>query len=204
MLRLPQVVALVGLLTVGNVARAQIQTQGPEQWPGKNEVAVHLGYQAGVTGNVRGGPTPSGFKLLADYSFRFQEMLWLNFGVNFVFASTGACDAFGNCFGLDAGWTVEPHVGLKLKFQTPIPLVPYAAFQAVFVGIYNRGCGDNGFALDGRVAGGAKYFLTKNIGVGAEIGFMAGPAFYGSSVCGPSHVDFYASFDFAIGAEFIF
>src|SRR5262245_11429611 len=122
--------ALLALL-VAAPAAAQIQTSGPEQWPGKNAAAVRLGWQNGIGGYYRPGyvGTPSGFKVFADYNFRFQDKLWLNLGANFVFA--GGCDPSGFCFF--GGNTVEPHAGLMLTFTTPIPIVPYVQFQAMFV-----------------------------------------------------------------------
>lgn len=185
---------------------ADIQKSGPEEWPGKNEVSAHVGFQAGLN-NYLGGGTPSGFKLVLDYSYRFHELVWLNFGANLVFGG-GGCDAFGNCGFAGNGNTAEPYAGVKLKWKTPIPLVPYAKADIIFAGIYNRYCGDNGFAFGLRVAGGVKYFLLKWLGLGVELGFTGGPAFYeGTGNCSfqyKSHTEFYAAFDFVIGAEFIF
>jgi hypothetical protein len=199
-------------------ARAEIQTAGPQVWPGKHELGAALGYQAGIgsyqSKGIPAGAAPSGFKLLADYAYRFHELAWLHAGVNFVFG--GGCDTVtiaGGCSSFANGWIVEPMVGVKLKWKTSLPLVPYAKFDAGFVGIYNRYCGDNGFAIVGRIGGGAKWWLLKNIGVGAELHLAVGPGVYGgtdkSSPCSAiyyydAHVEAYAAFDFALGAEFIF
>jgi hypothetical protein len=201
------VVTLFAVLAASPAARAEIQKQGPEVWPGKNEFSVHMGWQNGINGygNGFGGP-PTGFKVFLDYSFRFTELMWLNFGANLVFA--GSCGNNFNCFAGN-GNTIEPEAGIKFKFVlNQIPLVPYAKADVVFVGIYNRPCNDNGFAIAGRASGGAKYFLTKNIGLGAETGFVAGPAFLnGTAACGVpngAHGEFYFAWDIGLGAEFIF
>lgn len=183
-----------------------LQKTGSEEWPGKNELALHLGFQAGLN-NYLGGGTPSGFKLLFDYSFRFHPLIWFNLGVNATFGG-GGCDQFGNCAFAASGNTVEPEAGIKVKFKTPIPLDPYVKADVVFVGIYNRYCGDNGFAFGLRASGGVHYYVFKWLGLGVELGFVGGPARYaGTGNCSffyQPHWEFYASFDFSIGAEFIF
>ncbi len=192
-------------LALAQAARADIQKSGPEEWPGKNEVSAHLGFQQGLTG-FYGGGSPSGFRLSADYGFRFHRLMWLDFGVALNLAG-GSCDQSGQFCSYGAGGnTIEPQAGLKLKWQTPIPLVPYAKFTAVLAGVYGRFCGDNGFAIGARAAGGAKYFLTNHIGVGLEFGFMLGPGFFSGTNCANngSHVEIYAVADFNAGAEFIF
>lgn len=195
---------LVAALAVAPRARADIQKNGPEEWPGKNEISAHTGFQQGLTGFTYGGTT-TGFRLMAEYGFRFHRLMWLNFGANLVVG--GACDDKGHCGYAAGGSAIEPQAGLKIKWQPPIPLVPYVKFAAVVPIIWGRFCGDNGFAIGGRVAGGAKYFLTKNIGVGVEFGFMVGPGFFsGTSCANPigSHVEIYAEADFNVGAEFVF
>ena len=180
---------LVALATTSAIApgvarAADIQKSGPEEWPGKNELAAHVGFQAGLN-NYLGGGSPSGFKLVLDYSFRFHELVWLNFGLNLV-AGGGGCDAFGNCGFAGNGNTVEPEVGVKLKWKIQsLPLVPYAKADIAFIGIYDRYCSDNGFAFGARVAGGVNYFLLKWLGLGIETGFTFGPAYYEGTSCAP-------------------
>jgi hypothetical protein len=194
-------------------------------WPGKNEISIHVGGQAGLGGYsvtgangvffAAGGP-PSGFKLLFDYSYRVRDdgpfTLWLNLGSNLTIG--GGCNYIaGNhyyCGLANNGDTIEPFFGVKMKFRTPIPLVPYAKIDGTLVGIFARFCGDNGVAVAARLAGGLKYFLTRNVGVGAELAMTVGPGFYGgaSAACTDyyygSHVELYAAFDLGVGAEFVF
>ena len=56
-----------------DAARGDIQKSGPEEWPGKNEVSAHMGFQQGLTG-FYGGGTPTGFRLMAEYGFRFHRL----------------------------------------------------------------------------------------------------------------------------------
>ena len=219
-------VAAVAVWTAPSVASAQIQVRGPQVYPGKSEVSAHIGVQNGLASYNFGGGPPGGFRLLGDYSFRFVDngayTLWLNVG--FALTVGGGCNTrinsggFGNiygCGGYATGNSIEPLVGVKLKFRTPIPLVPYARLDALFGYVFNRYCGDDGFAFGGRAAGGAKYFLTRNIGVGIETGLTLGGARYnGAPVTNnecfannyfyPAHAEFYGAFDFLLGAEFAF
>ena len=56
-----------------------------------------------------------------------------------------------------------------------------------------------------RTGVGIKYFLRPRIGVGASLGFDAGPAFHEQTACkvGGRYTDFYGAFDFMVGTEFI-
>jgi len=207
------------LLVAAPARAASIQTSGPEVFPGKNEISVHLGGQVGigsyfVDGRFVGGP-PGGFKLDFDYSYRVSNpglySVWLNLGANFVIG--GGCGFTGPvyvCGGANNGDGIEPFFGVKLKFRTPVPLVPYVKVGGNFIGIVNRYCSDNGFAIAARIGGGVKYFLTKNVGLGLDSGFNLGPGFYGGVNSGPdcvgyrSHIELYASWDLAAGAEFVF
>lgn len=211
-------------LLAPRLAAAQIQIRGPQVYPGKSEVSVHLGFQNGIASYNYGGGPPGGFRLLGDYSFRFMDSgsytLWINAG--FALTVGGGCDTrlngFGGiygCGGYATGNSIEPMAGVKMKFRTPIPLVPYARLDAFFGYVFNRYCDDNGFAFGGRAAGGAKYFLNRNIGVGIETGFTLGGARYAGApdsnpTCFqngyyyPAHGEFYGAFDFLAGAEFAF
>lgn len=208
----------LALALAPSVARADIQKSGPEVWPGKNDVSVHLGFQTGLSSYGTGGGPPGGFKLFLDYSFRFQDggayTLWLNFGVNLVVG--GGCGATAGtnlfvCGTFSSGDAVEPFAGVQLKFKTPIPLVPYVKGNLIVDTIFQRHCGEYGVAVGARIGGGVKYFLTKMIGVGIDTGFSLGPAYYTgvSATCDvhnffPSHTEFFATFDFGVGAEFVF
>lgn len=206
-------------------ARADIQVRGPEVWPGKSEVSAHLGFQAGLSGYSVGGGPPAGFRFTGAYNFRFYDAglftLWLDVG--FGLTVGGSCNTsaagFGRvyaCGAFSTGSEIQPLAGVKLKFRTPIPLVPYARLDAFFSYIFNRYCDDNGFAVGARAAGGAQYFLTRNLGVGLESGFTLGPSFYPNgapdknvgcytnSYTYPPHNEFYGAFDLVVGGSYVF
>ena len=218
------VIGTIGTIGAGT-AQAQIQTRGPETFPGKNELSLHLGFQSGLTsyttgsGFFAGGP-PGGGRFTFDYGYRVNDpgkySLWLDFGFAFTFGSgpgviytpNGDYASYGG-----SGYELKPFFGVKLKWRTPIPLVPYAKFNGEVAGIFGRYCGDNGVGFLAHAAGGVKYFLTRNIGLGIETGFDFGPAHYSGTNFGdpscpryyyPSHTELYSTIDFSAGAEFVF
>jgi hypothetical protein len=201
-------IAVVAYLLVVSAqsARAEIQKSGPENFPGKNELSAHIGYQAGFSGQFA---NPSGFKLFFDYGRRFTDLVWLDLQLNPIFgysASANVCyDNRGRPFtcGANGGWGIEFAAGVKLKIKTKIPLVVEVPLTVGVVGMFSRQCGDNGAALVLRPGAGAKYFLTRAVAVGAGVNFAMGPGFHGASSCTGSYTDFYAAFDFQLGAEFI-
>ncbi|MSP62340.1 MAG: hypothetical protein EXR72_18810 [Myxococcales bacterium] len=213
MTRLARALSMIPLLASVTASATPVQKNGPEVFPGKHELTAHMGFQNGLTTFDNGyAGTPGGFKLLIDYGYNLKGMVWLNVGVNLVVS--GSCQG-PLCAYAANGNTFEPHIGAKLQWTTPIPLVPYAKADATFVLLYNRYCTDNGFAPVGRIAGGANYFLLQNLGVGVEMGFTGGPAIMQGAPpdkCGVSpgtafynsYVAFYAALDFSVGGEFIF
>jgi hypothetical protein len=200
--------AVVVLLLQGGVARAEIQKSGPEVFPSKHELDAHLGYQAGFGGVFQ---NPSGFKVTGEYGYRFHPLVWFDLQASNVFGFGGAvgpCANAGNVFCYRGGWAFGLAGGVKLKWTTKIPLVIETPILVGVDVLYLRDCGDNGAAAPLlRTGAGAKYFLTKHIGLGANFAFSFGPAFHGGSAV-PScqrgaYTDFYGSFEFNIGAEFI-
>lgn len=200
-------VALVGAIVVGtaSMASAQIQQGIPEVFPSKHEISAHMGFQAGF-GALLG--STSGFKLEADYAYRFHPYIWFNALVanDFGFGSAdGVCanSVLATCYR--GGWDLELMAGIKLKFPTRIPLVIEAPALIGVNVLYNRDCGDDGAAAPVvKTGGGVMYFLTKKIGVGAKLGVAFGPGFHSSSVCKrESYTDFFGYFDFMVGAEFM-
>lgn len=207
-------------------ARADIQKDGPQRWPGKNEISLHLGWQGSLSSytssasgiRVYAGSASSGGRFTFDYGRLLSDAgaysIWLDLGFNFV---VGGCNvAFLGANYDCSGAEFRPFGGVKLKFRTPIPLVPYAKLGAGAPIVFNRFCDDNGFGAVVQAAGGVKYFLTRNIGVGVEGGFSLGPVAYrgvsaSDAACFSkygyyydSHVEFYAAYDFQAGAEFVF
>jgi hypothetical protein len=201
-------VAVAALLLWGASARAEVQKSGPEVFPSKHELDAYLGYQAGFGGFFQ---NPSGFKITGEYGYRFHPLVWFDLQVANVFgfgAPLGPCNGSPavNCYR--GGWDFGLAGGVKLKWTTKIPLVVETPILVGVNILYLRDCGDDGAAVPVlRTGAGAKYFLTKKIGVGANFAFSFGPGFHsGSAVpsCRPAgYADFYGSFEFNIGAEFI-
>ncbi len=200
------VALLVAVLALQGAARAEIQKDVPEVWPSKHELSAHLGYHLGFGGQVGDA---SGMKLMGEYAYRFQRVMWFDVQVNQVFgfgARDGACLQNPAALCYRGGWSTQFAAGIKLKFTTKIPLVIEVPLLLGVVGQYNRECGDNGAAIPvARVGAGLKYFIKPRIGLGAAVNFDAGPAFHDSTACkgGGRYTDFYGAFDFLLGAEFI-
>ncbi len=207
MIRSPRtcLATLLVLAAVSTVARAEIQQGVPEQFPSKHEISAHMGFQAGF-GALLG--STSGFKLDADYAYRFHPYIWFDADVANVFgfgSADGVCahSVLATCYR--GGWDLELMAGIKLKFPTRIPLVIEAPALIGVEVLYNRDCGDDGAAVPVvRTGGGVKYFITKKIGLGAKFDVAFGPSFHQSSVCKQqSYTDFFGYFDFLVGAEFV-
>jgi hypothetical protein len=199
--------ALLVLSAFSTAARAEIQQGVPEVFPSKHEVSAHMGFQAGFGGKF--GST-SGFKLDADYAYKFHPFIWFDANLANVFgfgSSDGFCTHSIGATCYRGGWALELMAGIKLKFTTKIPLVIEAPVLIGVEVLYNRDCGDNGAGVPIlKTGGGVKYFLTKRIGVGAKIDVAFGPGFHGSgsAICqNTSYTDFFGYFDFLVGAEFV-
>jgi hypothetical protein len=199
---------LVILSALSTAARAEIQQGVPEVYPSKHEISAHMGFQAGFAGKFG---SVSGFKLDADYAYKFHPFIWFNAELANVFGF-GSADGFcthsvGGATCYRGGWAVELMAGIKFKFTTRSPLVIAAPVLIGVEGLYNRDCGDNGAAVPVlKTGGGVKYFLTKRIGVGAKFDVAVGPGFHGagSPICqSTSYTDVFGYFDFLVGAEFV-
>jgi hypothetical protein len=203
-----KLIAIVALLFATPAFAVEIQKSGPEVFPSKHELSAHLGYQAGFGATYQ---NPSGMKLTAEYAYRFQQIAWFDLQVSNVFgfgSTLGPCadSILINCYR--GGWAFGLAGGVKLKFTTRVPLVVETPILIGVDVLYNRDCGDNGAAGPLiRTGAGAKYFLTNRIGLGASINFAFAPGFHGGSnvpSCNrSSYVDFYGTFEFALGAEFL-
>ena len=179
-------------LLAATLAHAQIQTKGPEHFPGKLQVGVQIiGFQTGFVSQ-----TPSGYKLTADVAGLIASpgslSLWLGGGINYAFG-------FYGCYVTDCGGDLQLWAFVMLTFEKlmPIPLVPFArAGVGGDVLFYDNVAG--AFVL--RVGGGVHYYLLKWVGLGLETNFTFGPGFYGSGV----GTLFYGNWDFGLGARFAF
>jgi hypothetical protein len=194
------------LTTVRGAGAVEIQKSGPQEFPSKHEISANLGYQAGYGGLIG---NPNGFKLTADYAYKFHPIVWFDLRVAEVFgfdASTGPCTVNPNgvtgCY-YTGGWATELAGGVKLKFRTSIPLVVEVPLLIGVDIMYGREYGDTGAAIAVHPGVGVKYFLTNRIGLGAQISTAFGPGFHGSSPAHGSYTDFYGYFDFLAGAEFV-
>jgi hypothetical protein len=174
-------------------ARAQIQTSGPQAWPGKLQVGVHpIGGQYGFSTDRE----PSGYRATVDIAGLLKEFdklsLWLGGGAAFTHGGFVACNFCDNSVDF---WVF---VELSLEKLFNIPLVPFfRAGPGGGVLIYSH---DNFGMFLFRVGSGIHYYLTKNIGLGAEMNVNFGAGFFNA----PVNTDFFGTWDGELGARFAF
>ena len=193
MIRSIAVLTIAAALFAATPARAEIQTHGPELFPGKLQVGVNIiGFQTGFRNQ-----TPSSYKITSDISGLIAQpgklSLWLGGGLNYAFGFYG-CNLVGDCGGDLQLWAF---VMLTFEKLIPIPLVPFArAGLGGDVLFYNNTAG----AFVFRIGGGVHYYLLKWLGLGIETNFTFGPGFYGPG----TGTLFYGNWDFGLGARFAF
>lgn len=191
--------ALIGTLFVGT-ARAEIQKDGPQVWPGKVVIGVDpLGVQVGFSDHYYAGGAAAGY---AAYK--------LGLNVAGLLAQPGNLSIWlGGEFNIGGRGNLaqlEPGIFVRLSFERflHIPLVPEV--QAGFSFPINVPYGYDGtFVIGGfgfKVGGGVYYYLTKNIGLGGETHINLGGAFYHYG--GVSYSGFAGYWDFLTGARFAF
>lgn len=193
MIRSIAVLTIAAALFAASPAHAQIQTKGPELFPGKLQVGVTvLGFQTGFVDT-----TPSGYKLTGDIAGLIAQpgklSLWLGGGINYAFGLF-TCDIAGNCGGDLQMWAF---VMLSFEKLLPIPLVPFAR-AGIGGDVLFYGATAGAFIF--RFGGGAYYYLLKWLGLGIETNFTFGPGFYGNG----AGTLFYGNWDFGLGARFAF
>jgi hypothetical protein len=185
--------AAVALLA-STPASAQVQSKGPELFPGKLQVGVTIiGFQAGFE-NL----SPSGYKLTSDISGLVAPVsiggIWVGGGINYA---AGFWNCSNNNFGCGGDLQLWAFAMLTFEKLIPIPLVPFVrAGLGGDVLFYNNDAG----AFIFRFGGGVHYYLLKWLGLGVETNFTLGPGFYGNN----GGTAFYGSWDFGIGARFAF
>ena len=192
MIRSIAVLTMAAALFAAAPAHAQIQTKGPEIFPGKLQVGAHIiGFQTGFVNQ-----TPSGYKVTADIAGLIASPgklgLWLGGGLNYAFG-------FYACYVTDCGGDLQMWAFVMLTFEKliPIPLVPFArAGVGGDVLFYGNTAG--AFVL--RFGGGVHYYLLKWLGLGVETNFTFGPGFFGNG----AGTLFYGNWDFGLGARFAF
>jgi hypothetical protein len=183
-----------------SVARAeenQNLLHGPHPFLKDNELSVHA-----LVGEGQGDAL-SGAKLELGYGYKLTGSaapLWLNLLLSFEHSGcnpgTSGTDA---CAGV-TGDVVETMAGVKWKFATPIPLVPYLQTNAGFVFAFPNGATD-ALGLAVRAAGGANYFFFDWLGLGIQVGVSLGRIDYDATFKGSHN---YSVVDFGGGVEFQF
>ena len=192
--------AFVLALLSPSVARAeenQNLLHGPHPFLKDNELSVHALIGEGQ------GDALSGAKLELGYGYKLTggaAPFWLNLLLSFEHSGcnpeSGGTDA---CAGV-TGDIVETMAGMKWKFATPVPLVPYLQGNAGLVFAFPNGATDAlGLAI--RAAGGANYFFFDWLGLGIQVGVSLGRIDYDATFHG-SHT--YSVVDFGGGVEFQF
>lgn len=185
---LAALVASLAAVVAPRPARAQDNMlRGPHPFLKDNEVSIHVLLAAG------GSDTPGGTKLATDYGYKLRGPVWLNLQLNFQnqnchTPSGGACDP-------PSGSIWETLAGVKLKWPTAIPIVPFVKAGVGLAFAFPDGA-SNGLGLAARGGGGANYFIFDWFGLGAEIGYSVGQLSTARSN--------YNVFDFGAGLEFQF
>ena len=162
--------------------------RGPHPFLKQNELSAHVLLAAG------GASTPNGTKVAADYGYRLSGPVWLNLQLNFHHAICRTPSGGTNCME-PSGSVFETLAGVKLKFATAIPVVPFVKGGAGLAFAFPDGAG-NGLGPAVRAGGGANYFFFDWLGLGAEIAFSAGHLSTAKSS--------YSVLDFGGGLEFQF
>jgi hypothetical protein len=140
--------------------------RGPHPFLKYNELSAHLLLAKG------GDATPGGTKLALDYGYKLRAPLWLDLA--FAYQRSTCHSQSGSPVCTDpTGDVFETLAGLKLKWPTAIPIVPYVKATAGLAFEFPE-TGANGWGIAGRVAGGANYFFFDWLGVGLELGVSFG------------------------------
>jgi hypothetical protein len=191
--RFPQAIGVsaIGLLTAlaARPARAdENMLRGPHPFLKDNELSAHVLLVAG------GSRTPGGTKIAADYGYRLRGPAWLDLQFNYQHAACQTPSGAPTC-DQASGSVFETMAGIKLKWATPIPVVPYVKGAGGLAFVFPYGAG-NGMGLAVRGGAGANYFFFDWLGIGAELGYSVGHLSSANST--------YSELDFGGGIEFQF
>jgi hypothetical protein len=193
------------MLLVSGVARADIQTKGPEEWPGNitfsaRPLGVQLNFTSVAAGNLTTGVTDAfaSYKLGLDVAgiiARFPKVtLWLG----------GELNVGGRAYLA----IIEPGVFVQITLEKmlTIPLVPIikAGISGPLYALYGYPGAAAGGAFDLKLGAGLYYFLTKHIALGAETSFAFGPGFVKNTLTNGLIVGFSGFWDFTSGIRFAF
>jgi len=195
--RIPLVCCLGALIAaVPAPARADDNLlRGPHPFLRQNALGVFVLAASGQGDSMGGG------KIVFDYGYKLTGgtmPAWLDLAVGVQRATcmsngTTACSQ-------QTGNTFETLTGLKWKFATPIPLVPFVGVSTGFAFGFPNGA-SAGMGIMVRAVGGASYFLTDWLGFSLQVGYSLGRLGYDNTFSG-SHT--YAVFDLGGGVEFQF
>jgi hypothetical protein len=190
--RVPAIRLLLAALCLAAASPArgdEALLRGPYPFARENELSARAGYAVGL------GDAPSGTRLQLDYGFGTQRGLWLNIQMGLVAdrCLDGVCSP-------EAGTMVDVVAGAKWKFQTTVPLVPYARLAVGPVFMFPEATPDTpGILVRGAL--GANYFLVEWLGLGVELAGSWGQALYD---LGAMRTGTLGSVDFMLGAELEF
>jgi hypothetical protein len=185
--------ALLAALAAPPVRADDNILRGPHPFLRENEFSAHVLVAAGI------GSAPSGTKLGLDYGYKIASPMWLDIGLNLQHGSCETAPGQPAC-APDVGDAFETLVGVKWKWATAIPVVPYAQAAAGMVFVFPSSARSAlGFAA--RVAGGANYFFFDWLGVGGQVGYSLGRVSYDAA---PTVSPAYNVFDFGAGVELQF
>lgn len=186
---------LCGLLALAALAPGRARAaednnilRGPHPFIKDNELSAHVQIVAGIH------DTPGGTKIATDYGYRLTGPAWLNLQLNFQRAPCHSPSGASTC-DEPSGSVFETLAGIKLKWATPVPVVPYVKGAVGLAYSFPNGAGNTlGFAARG--GAGAAWFVFDWLGFGAEFGYSVGSMTIGTTS--------YSEIDFGGGVEFQF
>jgi len=182
--RIPLVSCLAALLMAAPAAaRADDNLlRGPHPFLKQNALGIFALVANGQGDSMGGG------KVVFDYGYKLTGgamPAWVDLAVGIQHA-TCSSSAAAAC-GPQTGTTFETLTGVKWKFATPIPLVPFLGANAGFAFGFPNGA-DAGMGVMLRAVGGASYFLMDWLGLGLQVGYSLGRLGYDDTFSG-SHSD---------------
>jgi hypothetical protein len=191
----------IGLLTLVAARPAAARAddsllRGPHPFLKENAVAAYVLVAKGQ------GDSMAGAKLVFDYGYKLtggEIPAWVDLAIGIQHATCSSSSATSPC-SQQTGSTFETLAGVKWKFATAIPLVPFVSAGAGFAYGFPNGA-DAGMGIMARATGGASYFFVDWLGLGLQVGYSLGYLGYDSTFTGSNS---YAVFDVGGGVELQF
>jgi len=187
------IVAAAAAMRAAPARAAEVMLRGPHPFLKDNEVSARLLFADGI------GSAPTGTKIALEYAYKAAHPLWADIQLNLQHGGCQSAPAQAPC-GVDSGDVVETLGGIKWKWATTIPLVPFVDGLAGMVFVFPDSA-QSALGFTARVAGGASYYFFDWLGVGAQAGFSLGRVSYTSSFPGSPT---YSVFDIGGGVELQF